>query len=41
MKTKIIRPLSTEISDLLLFVSYFAYQSKETKFGCYFFMCVV
>jgi len=26
-----------EISDLWLFVSYFAYQSKKTKFGVYFF----
>jgi len=30
-----------EISDLLVFVSYFASQSKGTKFDDYFFMCVV
>jgi len=29
--------LSTEISDLLLFVSYFASQSKGMKYGVYFF----
>jgi len=26
-----------EISDLVLFVGYFASQSKGTKFGCYIF----
>ena len=30
-------PLSSEISDLLLFVSYFASRSEEIKFGNYFF----
>ena len=31
-----------EISDLLLFVSYFASQNKEMKFGVYFFdVCCV
>jgi len=30
-------PVSNEISDLLLFVSYFASQSKGIKFGNYFF----
>jgi len=34
-------PVSSEISDLLFFVSYFASQSKGIKFGDYFFMCVV
>jgi len=40
-------PVSSEISDLckisdlLLFVGYFASQSKEIKFGDYFLMCVV
>jgi len=29
--------MSSEISDLLLFVSYFASQSKGIKFGDYFF----
>jgi len=29
--------VSSEISDLLLFVSYFASQSKGIKFGDYFF----
>ena len=32
--------MSSEISDLLLFISYFASQSKGIKFGDYFFdMC--
>jgi len=30
-----------EISDLLLFLSYFACQSMRIKFGNYFLMCVV
>jgi len=30
-------PASSEISDLLLFVSYFTSQSKGIKFGVYFF----
>jgi len=30
-------PVSSEIADLLLFVSYFASQSKGIKFGDYFF----
>jgi len=30
-------PISSDISDLLLFVSYFASQNKEIKFGSYFF----
>jgi len=30
-------PVSSEISDLLLFVSYFASQSKGINFGDYFF----
>jgi len=30
-----------EISDLLLFLRYFASQSKRMKFGNYFFMCIV
>ena len=30
-------PLSSEISDLSLFVSYFASQNKGIKFGDYFF----
>ena len=30
-------PVSSEISDLLFFVSYFASQSKGIKFGDYFF----
>jgi len=30
-----------EISDLLLFVSYFASQNKEIKFGNYVLMCAV
>jgi len=30
-------PVSSEISDLLLFVSYFASQNKEIKFDNYFF----
>jgi len=30
-----------EISDLLLFFSYFASQNKEIKSGNYFLMCVV
>jgi len=30
-----------EISDLLLFFSYFASQNEEIKSGNYFFMCVV
>ena len=40
-------PVSTEIShlceisDLLLFVSYFSSLSKGIKFGDYFLMCVV
>ena len=34
-------PVSSEISDLLLFVSYFASQNKEMKFGNHFLMCVV
>jgi len=29
-------PMSSEISDLLLLVSYFAYQNKEIMFGNYF-----
>jgi len=29
-------PVSSEISDLLLFLSYFASQNKEIKFGNYF-----
>jgi len=33
----IFEPVSSEISDLLLFVSYFASQSKGMKFGYYFF----
>jgi len=33
--------VSSEISDLLLFVSYFASQNKEIMFGDYFFMRVV
>jgi len=33
--------MSSESSDLLLFVSYFASQSKEIKFGDYFLMRVV
>jgi len=33
--------VSSEISDLLLFVCYFDSQSKGIKFGDYFFMCVV
>jgi len=37
------KPVSSEISDLLilLFVSYFAFQSKGIKFDDYFWMCVV
>ena len=35
-------PMSSEISDLLLFVSYFASQSKGIRFGDYFFdVCCV
>ena len=34
-------PMSSEISDLLLFVSYLASQSKGIKFGDYFFWCVL
>jgi len=35
-------PVSSEISDLYLFVSYFASQNKEIKFGNYFFdVCCV
>jgi len=35
-------PGSSEISDLLLFISYFASQNKGIKFGNYFFdMCCV
>jgi len=30
-----------EISDLLLFLSYFASHDKEIKFGNYFLICVV
>jgi len=30
-------PMPSEISDLLLFVSYFASQNEEIKFGNYFF----
>ena len=33
-------PMSSEISDLLLFVSYFASQSQGIKFGDYFLMCL-
>jgi len=33
--------VSSEISDLLLFVCYFASQNKEIKFGNYFLMCGV
>jgi len=37
-----LRPVSSEISDLLLFVSYFASKNKKIKFGNYFFdMCCV
>ena len=34
-------PVSSKISNLLFFVSYFASQSKGIKFGDYFLMCVV
>jgi len=35
-------PVSSDISDLLLFFSYFASQNKETKSGNYFFdVCCV
>jgi len=34
-------PVSSEISDLLLFVSYFASKIKGTNFDVYFLMCVV
>jgi len=41
-RTKNPAPMSSEISDLLLFVSYFAYPSKRLKFGVYFFnVCCV
>jgi len=33
--------VSSEISGVLFFVSYFASQSKGIKFGDYFLMCVV
>ena len=37
-----LEPVSSEISGLLLFVSYFASQSKGIKFGKYFFdVCCV
>jgi len=36
-----IKPVSSKISDLLLFLSYFTSQSKGIKFGDNFFMCVV
>jgi len=40
--SKYLFPVSSEISDLLLFVSYFASQSKGMKFGDYFFdVCCV
>ena len=37
------RPMSSEISDLLLFVSHFAFESrpKGIQFGDYFLVCVV
>jgi len=44
---RVTRPVSSEISDicdisdLLLFVSYFASQSEGIKFGDYFMICVV
>ena len=34
-------PVSSEVSDLLLFVSYFASLSEGTRFGDYFLICVV
>jgi len=37
VKVSFCSPVSSEISDLLFFVSYFASQSKGTKFDDYFF----
>jgi len=34
-------PVSSEISDLLLFISYFASQNKELSLAITFLMCVV
>jgi len=41
LDTSALHPVSSEISDQLLFASYFASLSNAIKFGDYFLMCVV